>query len=172
MKNIMIRGILTEVTEGEIKRFSGSGRSGETFADREYFQHYGFTSRPLAGAEGILLKQGNNIILVASDDRRYRLKMAAGEVALYTDEGDCVHLKRGRVVEIHTETLQVTAGTRVVLDTPVVETTGEITAQKDITDQAGGSGRSMASMRGKYNSHKHPEDASGDTEIPRDEDLM
>ncbi len=96
----MVRSIISSVTEGVVKRFSGSGRSDETFTNREYFQHYGFTSRPLKDAEGILIKDGNNIILIASDDRRYRLQIEDGEVALYTDEGDKIHLKRNKEISI------------------------------------------------------------------------
>lgn len=172
-----IRTIIGSVSEGVIKRFSGAGRPGETFSDREYFQHYGYTSRPKSGAEGILLKQGNNIILVASDDRRYRIALADGEVALYTDEGDHIHMKRGNLVEMKTRELKIIASEKVTMATPLVETTGQvktvgnISSQADITDQ-GGDGLSMNSMREKYNGHKHPEDASGDTETPRTEDWM
>jgi len=90
----MIRGIIKSVTEGFIKLFSASGRANESFSDREYFQHYGFTSRPREGAEIIIIREGNHIIGIASDDRRYRLAIEDGEVALYTDEGDYIHLKR------------------------------------------------------------------------------
>lgn len=108
----MVRSIISSVTEGTdrvIKRFSGTGRTDETFTNREYFQHYGFTSRPLNGAEGILIKEGNNIILIASDDRRYRLQIEDGEVALYSDEGDSIHLKRNK--EIH-----ITTGGKLIVD--------------------------------------------------------
>jgi len=152
-----IRTILSSVTEGAIKRFAGAGRPGETFADREYLQHYGFTSRPLSGAEGILLKQGNNIILIASDDRRYRIVLEDGEVALYTDEGDHIHMKRGNLVEVKTRELKIIASEKVSMQTPLLETTGQVKADQDITDQATGTGRSMRSMREIYNSHKHPE---------------
>lgn len=96
----MIRGIVQSVVEGFIKRFSALGRLGETFANREYFQHYGFTSRPLPGAEIIIIRQGNHYIALGSDDRRYRLAVEDGEVALYTDEGDKIHLKRDKTIEI------------------------------------------------------------------------
>ncbi len=161
-----IRTILSSVTEGVIKRFAGSGRPGESFTDREYIQHYGYTSRPLAGAEGILLKQGNNIILVASDDRRYRITLAEGEVALYTGEGDYIHMKRGRLVEVNTRELKIMASEKVSLQTPLVETTGQIRADLDITDQAAGTGRSMKSMRDIYNPHTHPAAGGGTTGIP------
>ncbi|MBN2570416.1 MAG: phage baseplate assembly protein, partial [Deltaproteobacteria bacterium] len=96
----MIRGKIQEVIEGVIKRFTASGRPGETITNRECFQHYGFTSRPLEGAEAIIIKEGNHIIMIASDDRRYRIALEEGEVALYTDEGDKIHLKRDRTIEI------------------------------------------------------------------------
>ena len=110
----MIRGIVTSVVEGVIKRFTASGRADETISNREYLQHYGYTSRPLPGAELIILREGNNIIAVASDDRRYRISLENGEVALYTDEGDKIHLKRGRIIEI-------TGGEKVVVSTKVAE---------------------------------------------------
>lgn len=96
----MIRGIVNSVIEGFIKLFSASGRTAETFTKREYFQHYGFTSRPLSGAEIIIIHEGNHYLAIASDDRRYRLAVENGEVALYTDEGDKIHLKRDKTIEI------------------------------------------------------------------------
>ena len=91
----MIRGIIDSVVEGAIKRLASSGLAGETFANREYFQHYGFTSRPLAGAECILMREGNHIVAVASDDRRYRIAIDDGEVAIYDNQGQKAHFKSG-----------------------------------------------------------------------------
>lgn len=105
----MIRSIITAVREGVIKRFDATARPGETFADRELFQHYGFTSRPLDGAEAIVIQKGNIVISMAEDDRRYRLAVEDGEVALYTDEGDFVHFKRGNL-------LHVSTGNRLLID--------------------------------------------------------
>lgn len=96
----MIRSILGAVVEGVIKRFSGAGRPDETIENREYFQHYGYTSRPLAGAEGILIQEGNHIVMVASDDRRYRIGIEAGEVCIYTDELDHIRFKRNKEIFI------------------------------------------------------------------------
>jgi phage baseplate assembly protein V len=113
----LIRSVLSSVVEGAIKRFSGSGRVNETITDREYMQHYGFTSAPLAGAEGIIVNEGNHIILIATDDRRYRLAVVGGEVALYSDEGDCVHLMRNR-------NIVVIGGTSVQVQTPSLHVVG------------------------------------------------
>jgi len=139
----MIRSIITSVSEGVIKRFTGAGRPKETFTNREYFQHYGYTSRPLPDAEGIVLKKGNNIIMVASDDRRYRIALVEGEVAIYTDEGDFIHLKRDKIlhiktgnkllidatndVEVNTTRAKVNASESAELTSPVITLTGAVT---------------------------------------------
>lgn len=123
------------------------GLAGESVSG-ELMQHYGFVSGPLAGAEYIVLPVGGNTkhsVVIASGDGRYRVQVADGEVALYTDEGDYVHLKRGRLIEVETETLIVRASTKVVLDTPLVEATG------DVKDQV----RTMQEDRDLYNGHVH-----------------
>jgi hypothetical protein len=85
---------------GKLLRFSGSGLPGQTFTDREMFQHYGFVSKPLNGAEGITIIQSGRNVLIAEDDRRYRISVQDGEVALYSDKGVKVHLMRNKIVEI------------------------------------------------------------------------
>ena len=160
--------------------------AGETLDGVERFQDYGITSHPHPEAEAVAVSvcgQRDHTIIIRCDDRRYRLNpLAQGEVALYTDEGDHVLLKRGNVVEIKTKTLhvnattkvqmdtpllQVNATTKVELNTPLVQTTGQIKAALDITDQTSGLGQSMKDMRGTYNGHKHTEnDNRGLTELP------
>lgn len=109
--------------------------AGEVNDDMEHFEPYGFTSHPLAGAEGIATFLGGDrshaVVLVVAD-RRYRLKaLAPGEVAIYTDEGDKVHFKRGRIIDIETSTLNIRASTAINLDTPTLTQTGQIVSQGD-----------------------------------------
>lgn len=126
----MIRGIVNTVIEGLIKLFSASGRTGETIDNREYFQHYGFTSRPKAGAEIIIIKEGNHYIAVASDDRRYRLAVEEGEVALYTDEGDKIHLKRDKTIEIVSgNKLIATVENEVAITTKAAKVTASVSCE-------------------------------------------
>lgn len=143
----------------------------ETMDGVERFQNYGFTAHPHPGAEGIALSVGghrSHAVVIAVDDRRYRLKaLAQGEVALYTDEGDTFILRRGRVIEANTETFRINAAVKVEMNTPLVETTGQIRAAGDITDQVESGGRSMSGMRTIYDIHVHPEnDAGGPTDEP------
>lgn len=96
----------------------------ETWDNVERFQEYGFTSHPHPNAEAIVVFPGgkrDHGIVIAVDDRRYRLKsMAPGEVALYSDEGDYVWLKRNRNIE-------VLAGTKVKVTAPLTEIVGNAT---------------------------------------------
>jgi phage baseplate assembly protein V len=120
----LVRTLLSQVVEGAIKRFSGSGRPGELFSSREYLQHYGFTSRPKAGAEGLVLVDGNTIYLIASDDRRYRISLQDGEVALYSDEGDFIHFKRNKLLHVSTgRKLQADAAAEAEITAPVTKVT-------------------------------------------------
>lgn len=68
----------------------------------EHFQHYGYTSVPFPGAEAVYLALGgstDHVVVINVDDRRYRLKgLAAGEVALYDDQGQKIHLTRNGIV--------------------------------------------------------------------------
>jgi len=64
---------------------------GETIEDGEHFQAYGFTARPLPGAEGVCLfpngDRGTPLVVVVSD-RRYRPTDALpGEVVVYNHTG-------------------------------------------------------------------------------------
>jgi phage baseplate assembly protein V len=77
--------------------------AGETTPDdTERFQQYGFTSVPLEGAEAIVLHLGggrDHGVVIATEDRRYRLTgLADGEVALYDDQDQKIHIKRDRIV--------------------------------------------------------------------------
>lgn len=150
----MIRAFIVSVLEGVIKRFSAESARG-ALQDRELFQHYGFTSRPLTGAEAIVMTDGNIHISVAEDDRRYRLAIEPGEVALYTDEGDSIRLRRGGIIEL-------SAATKVRITAPALEVAGDLTVEGDVADEHG----SMAAMRQTYNSHTHSNPEGGVTGVP------
>lgn len=165
----------------------------ETRDKVEHFQPYGLTSNPHPGAEGVVVAVGGNrdhSIAIVVDDRRYRVNtLASGEVCIYTDEGDKIHLQRGRVIEVVTGTLTVNASEAINLNaptinasgesfnveasdtatftTPVVNASAEIMAQGNINDLGGGNG-TVNHIRTVYNSHTHNENNTpgGPTQIP------
>lgn len=110
----------------------------ETSDQVERFQNYGITSVPLSGAEGVFLSVGGSRdhgVIIAIDDRRYRLKgLQPGEVALYDDQGQVIKLKRGKAIEITgCDTLTATCAVSVTLDTPLLTCTGNLQVDGNIT---------------------------------------
>lgn len=128
----------------------------QTPDDAEHFQHYGFTSVPLAGSEGIALAIGGSTghtVVINVDDRRYRIKgLPGGEVCLYDDIGHKVHLTRdGIVIDGAGHLVKLVNLTKLRVEADI-EGTGQI---KDLCDSAGG--RTMAQMRATYSTHTHNE---------------
>ncbi|MDS0859950.1 phage baseplate assembly protein V [Burkholderia pseudomultivorans] len=161
------------------------GLAGETTPDVELFQHYGITSNPPAGTMAVVLPLGGKTshgVIVATENETYRIQgLQSGEVAIYTDEGDSIVFRRGRIIDITTETLNITASKKITMDTPVVEMTERLNVQEQITGQggmavSGGNGvevdGSMAVTQdvtagGKsLIHHKHPGDSGGITGEP------
>jgi phage baseplate assembly protein V len=147
--------------------------NGEVLDQVERFQQYGFTSVPHPGAEGVLAAAAGDRahgLIVATEDRRYRLKnLAGGEMAIYDDLGQKVHLKRDGIRVETPLKADVVVGTTATLVAPVgvrVETP-EFTVTGEIKDRCDTDGRTMASMRDVYNDHVHPEnDSGGPTSAP------
>ncbi|MGE4528579.1 MAG: phage baseplate assembly protein V [Rhodospirillaceae bacterium] len=152
--------------------------AGETRDDVERSQDYGFTSVPLPGMQPIAVFVGgdrSNGIVLAVADRTYRLRgLAGGEVAIYDDLGQKVHLTRaGIVVGGAGLPVIVTDTPKVTLDTPLVHCTGDLLvdgnadAKGEITDRIETGGRSMSGMRATFDTHVHPEnDEGGPTDPP------
>lgn len=97
----------------------------------ERFQGYGFTSHPHPGAEALVAFVGgtrSHGVVVQVEDRRYRLKnIAAGEVAIFDDLGQAVHLKRDGIA--------IASGLKVTVDAPEVAVTGDaVTVDADTVD--------------------------------------
>lgn len=109
--------------------------AGEVKDNMEHLEPYGYTASPLPGAEALAGFFGGDrshgVVIVVSD-RRFRLQgLKPGEVALYTDEGDRFHFKRGRIIDIETVTLNVKASDSVNFDTPLITATGRIESHGD-----------------------------------------
>lgn len=99
------RGVLKKTNDAGGLQTAQVGLLEDELRDKlERAQDYGFTSNPLPGAEATVLFLGGNRdhgIIIKMDDRRFRLKnLKGGEVALYTDEGDFIHFKRDRNIEV------------------------------------------------------------------------
>jgi len=78
--------------------------AGETRADVERFQNFGFSSNPPVGSECIALAIGANrdhLVIINTDDRNTRQKeIDAGDAIVYDAGGNKLHFKNGGNVEI------------------------------------------------------------------------
>ncbi|MBU1040044.1 MAG: phage baseplate assembly protein V [Proteobacteria bacterium] len=107
----------------------------------ERFQNYGLTSVPLPGAEGVALFLGADRahgVIIAMDDRRYRLKgLEGGEVALYSiddqeEPGHRIVLKRGGVIEVRGTTIDMRASELLHLSGREVEIHADVRREMDV----------------------------------------
>lgn len=102
LRLLVTRGVIRRVDDAAgLQRVQLTALAGETLDGVERIQTYGLTSFPHPQADCVILNVGasrSHPIIIAADDRRYRLHLQAGEVALYDDLGQVVRLGRGGIV--------------------------------------------------------------------------
>lgn len=136
LANVLARGVVALANSAsKLQSLQLRLLAGEVKDGVEHLEPYGFTSCPKSGAEalaGFIGGDRSHGVVIMVSDRRFRLQgLKPGEVALYTDEGDRLHFKRGRVLDIETVTLNVKASESVNFDTPLIKTTGRIESDGD-----------------------------------------
>ncbi len=102
--NMIARAVVSLVADADgLQIMQLDVLEGETRTDCERFQNYGMTSRPVVGADAVVVFPGGDratAYVIAVDDRRYRLRnLQAGEVAIYSHDGTYVLLKTGGTIE-------------------------------------------------------------------------
>ena len=122
------RGVLKGVTESSKRQqLQITALEGETIDGVERMQNYGFTSYPTGGDVAVAFVAGNReqgIVLVV-DDRRFRVQLEAGEVAIYDDLGNSVKLLR--------DMLKITAVQHCELEAPTTKIVSDVTIEGSLT---------------------------------------
>lgn len=143
------RAKLTRITTaGGVQTTQLEGMAPETLQDVELFQHYGITTVPPEGAMAIVLPLGGDTshgIVIATEHSQYRIQsLKPGEVAIYTDEGASVILKKGKIIETTCDEWHLTckkavieAADSVMVKTPQMTATQKVTVQGLFTGQGG-----------------------------------
>jgi phage baseplate assembly protein V len=136
LMNMLTRGVVALAkSTGKLQTLQMRLTHDEIKDGMEHLEPYGFTSCPHEGAEGLAAFMGGDRshgVVVVVSDRRFRLQaLESGEVAIYTDEGDKIHFKRGRIVDIETGTLNIRASVAVHIESPTITQTGTIVSQGD-----------------------------------------
>lgn len=106
----------------QVELFKGELRDGV-----EHMQNYGFTSHPTGGDAAVASLGGNReqCIVLIVDDRRYRLKLEPGEVAIYDDLGQSFQLLRDMV--------KVTAIQHIEIQAPTIKLVGALDVVGNVT---------------------------------------
>ena len=138
VRGMVSRAVVSLVNDAmKMQALQVTMQADQTPDGAEHFQTYGLTSVPFKGAEGIALAVGGSsghIAVICIDDRRYRVKgLANGEVCVYDDLGQRVHLTRAGIV-IKGGGLPIT-----INDTPLtkiesnLQVTGTVVATGNVT---------------------------------------
>lgn len=164
---MVARAVVTAIGDaGKIQSAQVKLLDGEVRDGIEILHQYGFTSIPNGKPEGLYFSVGGDRdhgVLICVADRQFRLKsLAAGEVALYDDLGQAVHLTRdGIVVDGAGLPITIKNAPHVRMETDMLQVTGEI------MDRCDSDGRTLESMRSVYDGHTHHEnDGGGETNAP------
>lgn len=160
LRLLVSRGVLRLVDDSLKLQSVQVTMLGDQPANAERFQEYGYTSHPHPGAEAIVAAVGGaraHLVTLSVDDRRYRLVgLEQGEVAIYDDLGQKVHLTREGIV-VDGVGLPVN-----FINCPDVYMDGHLHVAGDVNDHTS----TMQVIRDIYNGHNHPGDSGGTTSTP------
>lgn len=124
LRTLLRRGVVRLVKYSDsVRLLQVKVPGGSALSDLEHLEPFGFTSHPKADAEALVLSfdgNGSHSVALMVSDRRYRLTIAEGEVALYNANGDNLHFKADG-------TAVVKAATKVQIDSPATEISGALT---------------------------------------------
>lgn len=135
VRNMIARATVSAVRQDQkLQRLDLRLLAGEEVRGAEHFLPYGFAHHPLPGAEAAAVCVGGDrghLIVLVVEDRRYRLHLAAGEAALFDDQGQVVHVKRDGI-EIEGQNILLKTPGVLRLDGEHVEIRGGTSLQQEV----------------------------------------
>lgn len=170
LRSLIRIGKIALVSPGKTQSLQIETTKGETLDNVKFIEPYGFTVIPPNGSETVIVNvgaNGGNPVALVVGGRLFRLQdLKQGEVALYTDEGDKIHLKRGHEIAVK--------ATKFVIDADEIQMNGKVSISKtldveenikskaEIADKTG----NMTAIRTVYNAHAHKDSANAPTTPP------
>ena len=126
---------------GGVQKIQVEGLDGETVQDLEHAENFGFTSNPPAGSDCVVVPLGGKTshgIIVTTTNGAYRITgLSDGETAVYNADGAKIVLKKGRVIEIDCDKLNIKAPSGVNITSEKGECSAVLTAQGQINGNGG-----------------------------------
>lgn len=168
VRSLLGRGLIQTVDDTKgIQEVQVGLLSGETRARVPRLQDYGITSNPPVGSEAAIGFRGGlreaGMVLRAEHRGSRPTGLEPGEVAVYSDEGDRLHFKRGRKAEL-------TDLNELLIRSKVVRIEGDLYVTGEVGDRVDTGGDRMSQMRGVFDRHRHLENGQGNfTDLPTPE---
>ena len=161
--------IFTTKDDGPVQLVQLRTGPDELIDDVPLILHYGFAMRPPADTLGFAVFAGGNRnqgVVVATNHPVHRLKnLEPGDAAIYDNRGRWIWLKDGKIeiqaagddVEVlGAANVKIVAATKVHLETPLTELTGDLTVQGNVTAQGIVTGTTDVVANGKsLKAHLH-----------------
>ena len=154
IKNVIGTGTVTGATTGMLQIRTATGRTNDRI---KRVHNYGFMSRPLPEAKAYNLFIGGVTargITVNVEDELYQIDLKPGEVAMIDDKGNLVHFTE--------KGIKVTSPTKLLVDTPESEFTGNVTVGGNVTANGkveGKQGGTFAGVSSENHDHDYEDDS-------------
>lgn len=168
LRGMVGRCVLQAVDDGKgLQEAQALIMEGTTRSGLERLQNYGFTSYPLPGAEGVALFPGGDQdhgVLIAVDDRRYRVQISEGEVCIYDNLGQTIKLRQNGQIAVNATTEVALVAPKTIVDGEL-EVRGISTFKADVGVEADLSAEevtgtnaalNITGIKNIYNAHTHP----------------
>ena len=155
LRALVTRGRVTLVDDSQgLQVLQVTALAGERLSRVQRVQNFGLSSHPPKGSTAVVLTVGgsrsHSIVIAVEDPQSRPENLEAGESMVYDQAGNFVHIKAN---EIH-----VKHASKVTVEAPEVELTGNLTVAGTIT---GGAVQTAAGV--DLDGHTHPGDSGGTT---------
>jgi phage gp45-like len=130
VRHMIARGVVRSVDDAKLMQELSriDLETGYRPTKIEHWHPYGFVQHPHDGAEVMALSLGGNrdhMVVIATADRRYRMKVAQGEVAIHDDQSQFVHLKRDGIL--------VKTPKKAIVEAPDIELKGNVAIRGNLS---------------------------------------
>jgi phage gp45-like len=112
---MILKGTISAVTSG-VRRVATFATRFTKYGAKPFIQQSGFSSRPNDGDEAIMVRLGDAMVVISSEDTQNPIALEKGERAMHMDAGNFVHIKKEA-----SGTIQIKAGGKVKLDAGTIE---------------------------------------------------
>jgi hypothetical protein len=90
---MIIKGTISNVTSGARRVAKFVGRFTK-YGSRPFIQQSGFSSRPNDNDEAVMVRLGDSMVIIASEDTNNPVSLEKGERAMHMDANNLIHIKK------------------------------------------------------------------------------